>query len=207
MRKNSNAWKQWYEEECGDCYPITKTQMAMFKGCRDAARQHPEAALFLENGIMERSGFCELMGVQVKARPDIDCAHVPASQRFPCLVDIKTRKKKHASRESWLKDFYFNKTYLQAGLQILVWRELGHWIDDYYYILIEREPPFQVNVVPLGDEWMHQSIIEVHKALEKWKTWLSDGSPPSYGLHQPAMEVREWMRRQLEGLSAGDVIP
>jgi len=197
VRKNSSAWKQWFEEDCGDRTPCTETQMKMFKGCREASRSHPESRLFIENGLMERSGFCELNDVQVKARPDIDCAHIPASERFPCLVDIKSRRKRQASKQAWTKDFYNYRTYLQAGLQILVWRELGLWIDDYFYLLIEKEPPYQVNVVPLGKEWMHESIYQVNQVINKWKKWLSDGSPKSYGLNQSPMEVQTWMQRQL----------
>ena len=200
VRKNSKAWTQWFEEECGDRMPCPETQMKMFKGCREASRSHSESRLFLENGFMERSGFCELMDVQVKARPDIDCAHVPASKRFPCLVDIKSRRKRQASKAAWTKDFFNYHTYLQAGLQILVWRQLGVEVDDYYYILIEKEPPYQVNVVPLGSEWIHESIFQVNQELNKWKKWLSDGSPKSYGLNQSPMIVEPWMQRKLSSV-------
>jgi len=197
VRKNSTEYKTWLSDECGDKKPVSQAQMDMFKGCREASRSHPESRLFIENGLMERSGFCELNDVQVKARPDIDCAHIPASKRFPCLVDIKSRRKRQASKQAWTKDFYNYRTYLQAGLQILVWRELGLWIDDYYYLLIEKEAPYQVNVVPLGKEWMHESIYQVNQVINKWKKWLSDGSPKSYGLNQSPMEVQTWMQRQL----------
>ena len=200
VRKNSTEYKTWLSEECGDKKPVSQSQMDMFKGCREASRSHSESRLFLENGFMERSGFCELMDVQVKARPDIDCAHVPASKRFPCLVDIKSRRRGQASKEAWTKDFFNWGTYLQAGLQILVWRELGVEIDDYYYLLVEKEPPYQVNVIPLGKEWIHESIFQVNQELNKWKKWLSDGSPKSYGLNQSPMIVEPWMQRKLSSV-------
>ena len=197
VRKNSTEYKTWLSDECGDKKPCTQAQMDMFKGCREASLSHSESRMFIENGKMERSGFCELMDVQVKARPDIDCAHIPASNKFPCLVDIKSRRKRQASKQAWTKDFYNYRIYVQAGLQILVWRELGLWIDDYYYLLVEKEAPYQVNVVPLGKEWMHESIYQVNQVINKWKKWLSDGSPKSYGLNQSPMEVEPWMQKQL----------
>ena len=197
VRKNSTEYKTWLSDECGNKIPCSQAQMAMFIGCREASGSHSESRIFIENGKMERSGFCKILGVDVKARPDIDCAHIPTSKRFPCLVDIKSRKKRFASKKAWTKDFYNWRIYIQAGLQILVWRELGMWIDDYYYILVEREPPYQVNVVPLGKEWRDESIYQVNQVIKKWKKWLSDGSPKSYGLNQSAMEMQTWMQTQL----------
>ncbi len=206
-RKNSTEYKTWLTEVCGNRIPVSQAQMDMFIGCREATRKHSVATVMIENGKMERSGFCEIMGVKVKARPDIDCMHVPASERYPCLVDIKSRQKKCAIRSKWLKDFYFYKTYLQAGLQILVWRHLGFDVQDYHYLLVEKEYPYKVNVIPLGVSWMHQSIIEVHEVISKWKDWQKTGSEECYALNQLPMEMPEWMERQLNFSSAKVAIP
>ena len=196
-RKNSTEYKSWLSNECGDRYPVSQAQMDMFKGCREASRKHSEATLFLENGIMERSGFCKIKDIYVKARPDIDCMHIPASKRFPCLVDIKSRRHGEAKHWRWQSDFFRYKTYLQAGLQIIVWRKLGYDVQDYFYLLIEKTPPYHVNVIPLGREWLVQSIFEVHKVLENYTKWLSDGSQGSYGLEQPEIKLTEGMKKIL----------
>ena len=184
VRKNSTEYKTWLSNECGDRYPLSQTQADMLIGCREASRKHSEATLFLDNGKMERSGFCEIMNINVKARPDIDCMHIPASKNFPCLVDIKSRRHGEAKLWRWKKDFIKHKIFIQAGLQIIVWRKLGYDVQDYKYILIEKNPPYHVNVITLHIEWLHEVIFQVQRVLENYNKWLSDGSPKSYGLDQ-----------------------
>ena len=172
--------------------PISKQQYEMAHNCMEAAWSHPESKLFLKEAKFERSGFCELMGVEVKARPDLDCTHIKG---LP-LVDIKTRQLGRASQEAWQHDFWTSHTYLQAGLQILVWRKLGIEVNDYFYILVEREPPYQVNVVGLDPESITYAILGVHNILEKWKNYLANGLPRSYGLEQKLIETPEWIKRK-----------
>ena len=186
-----------FESQLGHRKAISRAQLDMAKGCMDAAWSHPVARLFLENGEMERSGFCEIMGVPVKARPDIDCSHIPASENFPALVDIKTRKVRGANEDAWLKDFYHTGLYIQAGLQILVWRELGYHVDEYFHLLVERGSPYCVNVIKLPPAWKSVCILQVHNAIEKLKSWLSNGSPKSYGLEMKTLAFPEWMEFKL----------
>ena len=186
-----------FESQLGHRKAISRAQLDMAKGCMDAAWSHPVARLFLENGKMERSGFCEIMGLPVKARPDIDCSHIPASDNFPALVDIKTRKVRAANEDAWLKDFYHTGLYIQAGLQILVWRELGYHVDEYFHLLVERGSPYCVNVIKLPPAWKSVCILQVHSAIEKWKSWLSNGSPKSYGLEMKTLAFPDWMEMKL----------
>jgi len=195
--KHGKAEYAEFQSRIGNLSAITRYQYDMATGAMESAWSHPESRLFLENGLMERSGFTKLMDVAVKARPDIDCSQIPHSKHFPALIDIKTRQLGKASRESWSKDFFNYKTYLQAGLQILVWRSLGCEVTEYYYLLVEKDPPYQVNVIALDKDWIHESILQVHKVLEKWKTYLANGLPKSYGRQAP-LEVEDWQKRILD---------
>ena len=198
--KHGKAEYVEFQSRIGDLSPITKQQYEMAHGAMESAWSHPESRLFLENGLMERSGFCKISDVDVKARPDIDCSHIPHSKHFPALIDIKTRQIGKASRDSWRKDFFNYKTYLQAGLQIFVWRSLGCEVTEYYYLLVEKDAPFQVNVIALDNDWIHTSIIEVKKVLDKWKIYLANGLPKSYGQNQAPLEVEDWQARILDQL-------
>ena len=198
-RRTTAGKAEWAEfnASLGHRKAITQAQLDMANRCMDAAWEHPVARLFLENGKMERSGFCEIMGVPVKARPDIDCSHISASDNFPALVDIKTRKVRAAGEDAWLKDFYHTGLYIQAGLQILVWRELGYHVDEYFHLLVERGKPYCVNVIKLPPAWKTVCILQVHSAIEKWKSWLSNGSPKSYGLEMKTLAFPDWMEFKL----------
>ena len=186
-----------FEAGLGHRKAITEAQLIMANDCMDRVWSDSDARLFLENGKMERSGFCEIMGVPVKARPDIDCSHVPHSENFPCLVDIKTRKNGFAHEDKWLKDFFKEKVYLQVGLQILVWRQIGYQVEEYVHILVERGNPHCVNVIKLPKSWINASILQTHYAIEKWKSWLESGSPKSYGAGIKTLAFPDWMEMKL----------
>ena len=174
--------------------PITKLQHQMAHKCLENALLHPESKMFLENGMFERSYFCELQDVEVKARPDIDMSHIATSYNFPCLVDIKTRGKGRAKQEIWNREYWTSHTYLQCGLQILTARKLGLEVDNYFYLLVEKVPPYQINVVPVDAESIHWSIRATQKLIDTWKLWLESGSPKSYGLKQRAITTPEWIK-------------
>ena len=194
VSKNSNEYKDFVKELPEGVSPITEQQHRMIHECIKNAWSHSESKKFLEHGMFERSYFCELQDVEVKARPDIDCSHIAPSNNFPCLVDIKSRGKKRAKRDVWNYEFWTSHMYLQCGLQILTARKLGLEIDNYFYLLVEKVPPYQVNVVPVDAESIHWSIRATQNLIEQWKAWLNNGCPKSYGLKQKAITTPDWIK-------------
>ena len=176
--------------------PMTTVQHKMAHGCLENALSHSESKMFLEHGMFERSYFCELQDVEVKARPDIDMSHIAPSNNFPCLVDIKTRGKGRAKRDIWNFEYWNSHMYLQCGLQIMTARKLGLEIDNYFYLLVEKVPPYQINVVPVDAETIHWSIRATKTLIEQWKAWLENGCPKSYGLKQKAITTPEWIKNK-----------
>jgi len=176
--------------------PITQVQHDMAHQCLENALSHPESQKFLEHGMFERSYFCELQDVEVKARPDIDMTHIAPSNNFPCLVDIKTRGKGRAKRDIWNYEYWSSHMYLQCGLQIMAARKLGLEVDNYFYLLVEKVSPFQINVVPVDAETIHWSIRATQKLIDTWKLWLENGCPKSYGLKQKAITTPEWIKNK-----------
>ena len=174
--------------------PFTKVQHKMAHECLENALIHEESKKFLQHGMFERSYFCELQDVEVKARPDIDMTHIATSNNFPCLVDIKTRGKGRAKRDVWNYEFWTSHMYLQCGLQIMTARKLGLEVDNYFYLLVEKVPPYQINVVPVDAESIHWSIRATQKLIDTWKLWLDNGCPKSYGLKQKAITTPEWIK-------------
>ena len=176
--------------------PITQVQHDMAHQCLENALSHPESQKFLEHGMFERSYFCELQDVEVKARPDIDMTHIAPSNNFPCLVDIKTRGKGRAKRDIWNYEYWSSHMYLQCGLQIMAARKLGLEVDNYFYLLVEKVSPFQINVVPVDAETIHWSIRATQKLIDTWKLWWENGCPKSYGLKQKAITTPEWIKNK-----------
>ena len=155
INKRTTAGKQQladFHEAIGDKIVITEKQWEMAVGCMEAAWSHKWARPYLEAAKFERSGFTTINGVEVKARPDLDCYE---HQRT--LVDIKTRQKDKSDPESWLKDWWNYGTYIQAGLQLLVWEKLNMPCEHYYYLLVEVEEPYDTNMVYVDEELMEIS--------------------------------------------------
>ena len=182
-----------FHKSIGNKIAITKDQWDMAVGCMEAAWSDKYAKPFLKAAQFERSGFATIDGVDVKARPDLDCW-----EHNRTLVDIKTRQKDKSDVESWLRDWWNYGIYLQAGLQMLVWEAMARPIDivnRYYYLLVETEEPYDVNMVYLDQELMVISRDKTLDAIEKWKSWIGAGSPKGYGKPQE-MVAKPWYRNQ-----------
>ena len=195
LRTNAGkAEMKEFKDECQQAgkIAIKEEEFDMAIGCRRSVYNNDDAARFLENSRKEVSGFCTLNGIDVKARPDLDC-----SAKLRTLVDIKSRQGGAAEIGKWMKDFYNYKTYIQAGLQMKVWRTLKMEVDEYYYILVEIEKPYLVNVVYLSEDWIHHSIVKTSEAILKWKSWLGNGCPAGYGEVQE-MRMAPWQQKLME---------
>ena len=191
LNKRTTAGKQElkeFHEANSDKTIITEKQWEMAAGCREAAWSHLYAKPYLEAAKFECSGFATINGVDVKARPDLDCYE---HQRT--LVDIKSRQKGQANVEKWLKDWWYYGTYIQAGLQLLVWEKLNRPCDHYYYLLVENAEPYQVHMVYLDEELIEISKEKTLDVIEKWKSWIGAGSPDGYGQPQK-MVAKPWHR-------------
>ena len=172
---------------------LSQKEWDMVEGCMENAWEHPDAKILLHCAKFERSGFCTLQGIDVRARPDLDC-----TKEIGALADIKTRQGGKADLESWNRDFFNYRTYIQAGLQMLVWETISKTkVKDYYYILCEIEDPYEINVTYLDEELIEYSKDEAINAIEKWKAWTANKSVPGYGKPQ-AQSLVPWKRREME---------
>jgi len=172
---------------------LSQKEWDMVEGCMENAWSHPDAKILLHCAKFEISGFCTLQGIDVKARPDLDC-----TKEIGALADIKTRQGDKADAESWNRDLHNTRTYIQAGLQLLVWETLTKTkVKDYYYILIEVDDPYEVNVTYMDEKLIEFSKEEAINAIEKWKSWEQNKSVPGYGKPQ-ALSLLPWKRREME---------
>ena len=179
---------------------LSQKEWDMVEGCMENAWEHPDAKILLHCAKFERSGFCTLQGIDVRARPDLDCTK--KNGKLPgcmsALADIKTRQGDKADLESWNRDFHNNRTYIQAGLQMLVWETITKTkVKNYWYILCEVDDPYEVNTTYLDEELIEYSKDEAINAIEKWKAWEQNKSVPGYGKPQ-AQSLLPWKRRQME---------
>ena len=171
---------------------LSQKEWDMVEGCMENAWEHPDAKILLHCAKFERSGFCTLQGIDVKARPDLDC-----TKEISALADIKTRQGDKGDGDSWNRDLLNTRTYIQAGLQMLVWETIMKTkIKNYWYILCEVDDPYEVNACYMNEKLMEYSREQAIMAIEKWKAWEQNNSVPGYGKPQELSLL--WMHRQME---------
>jgi hypothetical protein len=171
---------------------LSQKEWDMVEGCMENAWEHPDAKILLHCAKFERSGFCTLQGIDVKARPDLDC-----TKEISALADIKTRQGDKGDADSWNRDLLNTRTYIQAGLQMLVWETITKTkIKNYWYILCEVDDPYEVNACYMNEKLMEYSREQAIMAIEKWKAWEQNNSVPGYGKPQELSLL--WMHRQME---------
>ena len=195
ISRKSNAGKEAYAkymEEADGKQLVNQDQWDMALQVRDSVKANREANLLISGTAphhtrVEVSGFLYNKDKQtVKARPDVISKYPVMS-----LADIKSRQGGAAARDIFLKDLINHKIYLQAALQVYVWESAGIPIENYYYILVEKAPPFQAVVYPLDRQFIDLGIIELNDLSIRWERWMEDPTP-GYGYYQQRLEPPAW---------------
>jgi hypothetical protein len=142
---------------------------------------------FLIHESFQVSAVAELEGALVKARPDIVCEP-------PALADLKTTK--DASPDAFAATAYRLKYHWQAALYLDVMTAAsGETYDEFYFIVVERDPPHRVEVYRLGAAEIEQGREEYRAALamyadcEQTNNW-----PTTTGRIQP-LSFPDWATR------------
>lgn len=155
---------------------------------RDHVFNHPEAEQLLTLGKSEISGFYTLpSGVTVKCRPD----------HWPCTdicTDLKTARTAHP--EKYGSQSYRLHYHWSGYMCTWILSELsGKAVEDYYYVVVEKEDPWDVTVHKIGRSAMELSEKEVQYWLKKYEACYLSGEWPGYpkeilDLHLPRSAYR-----------------
>ncbi len=87
------------------------------------------------------------------------------------VFDLKTCK--DASMDEFSKTAYNLDYHLQAAIYCY-----HHNVQDYYWIAVETEAPFNVSVYKQSQDALTSATDRMFNLIEQWKVW--DGSPQGY---------------------------
>lgn len=146
---------------------------------------HPGAARILgQKTHVEEPIFweCETTGIECKCRPDV---------RLPrLLADLKTTR--DASPEGFGRSIVNFGYAIQAAHYIAGCRSVGHDIEDFIFLAVEKEPPFGVACYVLPPDRLAAAETKRLALLDLLATCRASGRWPAYSDRIETISLPAW---------------
>jgi exodeoxyribonuclease VIII len=151
--------------------------------------KHPVARDLLNGGIRELSGFFNYEGFRCRIRIDLLQGDLLA------VVDVKTAL--NATFEIFEKEIEKQFYYIQAWFYLIGTAKLLKKKGlQFKFIAVEKEPPYLVNVIPVGETLLSVADAHLQWALNKLKTAIeTDVWLPNEQIEHVA-QASDWMMNQ-----------
>jgi len=185
-KAGKEAWARLQEEADGRAI-LKADQVQMVRAVAAAVRAHPMAALLLEQGAAEVSGYFTdpETGVHCKTRPDwlrVDDGVV---------VDLKSTIDAGPGgfpREISRYSYHLSAAMYAHGFEVIT----GEPLRDFVFIAVEKTPPYAVGVYRLDDEAMEAGRRLYRRALRTYAECLASDRWPGYGEDIQTISVPAW---------------
>ena len=149
----------------------------------------------LLTGLPEVEFFGERDGIKLKSKVDL----INPEQGFIC--DLKTTQ--NVAPEAFIKECEKRQYFQQAWFYRYMANQAGHKIKNFYFVNIEKEPPFSVSIVQISETQFEigQQMFEHNFALYKYalKNENRDFDQPHLGSKSFIYECPEWMEKKYLG--------
>ncbi len=144
---------------------------------------HPVANELLADGVAESSIFAELLGVNVKCRPD--WIHDNS-----VLVDLKTTE--NAGPNAFAKSVANFRYHVQAAFYTDICRESGIDVKAFVFIAVEKNPPFAVSVYELDSDSIEVGRTLYQRNLETYRRCRETDHWPAYSTAIETLTLPRW---------------
>lgn len=161
------AEEQWIQENADKELIVTADQVEQAIKIRDAVLSHPKAAALLSEGLAEVSMFKEMHGVKCKCRVDFH------NTKYNVLVDLKTTT--NSSPEEFAKSVYNLRYHVQDAFYMDM-----TGAKKFFFIAVEKEPPYNVEVYELDEEARELGRSEYLKDIETYKKCIETNNFHGY---------------------------
>ncbi len=191
-RKVCKLWRESREAE-GKTF-LRREEMDAILGMRDSLLDEPAVQRGVINGLIEVSWFTKhkATGVWIKIRPDA----TPVDSMIFADLKTTTSVDPHNLQNAIFRYGYF----IQAGLVALVVREiLGHPIEEFWFVFIEKTSPYDVGVKVLKGNELDRGIkaaermIAIFAECYKAKKW-----PGRYNGEVDYIEMPQWAQENID---------
>jgi hypothetical protein len=155
--------------------PLLPYQLDIISAIAGSIRTHPIAAEAFNGGDAEvtLTWHDPTTGIACKARPD----YLPAHRRW--LVDLKTAAS--ANPRTW-RDQAYRLGYHARAAWYLGGAEsvLGHAPQEYWFVIVEKEPPYLVSVITFDEPALTWGRLANRKACELFARSAAANDWPGY---------------------------
>ncbi len=182
-KEGKAIYEEFLNESKGKELLVTWEQFNLAKKIYDAVKSHKAASKLLStDGKVEVPFFGELEGVNVRCKADF------SNSRF--IVDLKTTAS--AAPEEFIRSVFNYRYHVQAALYMDLMK-----IDRFFFIAVEKESPFNVEVYELDQESIEIGRQEYKKDIAKYKECVASGIWPSYNKDQDItiLSLPNWAKK------------
>jgi len=174
-KKETVAWEA--EQRAAGLTPVSPSEVVAVDAMAEAVVRHESAAPLLEVTVhREVSVFADVDGVPSRARFD---ALSDETRRGIIAVDLKSAT--DATPDGFMRDAHKHGYDVQEGHYRDVFAASeGHGIDEFYFIVIEKQPPFEVGVRALTAEWVRMGQTKAQRARDIFRECTATGVWPGY---------------------------
>ena len=171
----------WYAENAGKVI-VKQEEIDMASAIWFAVKDHPAAAELLSEGKPEVTAICkDITGPLRKARIDWDRSDIGV------LIDLKTTS--DASPAAFAKSAANYQYHVQAAYYLDTWREAGGEAETFWFIAVEKTPPFGVAVYELPPNAIEDGRRLYREAITTHNVCVDSGEWPAY---EPGIKQLIW---------------
>lgn len=152
--------------------PILRKDHDVVKAMAEQLQNHELAAQLLSAGKPEVSAFAVHKETGVMRRGRVDLL------RKRIIVDFKSSLT--ANPDKLHKIAYDNGWYIQAPYYMDLFRDLGHDIERFMYVVQQKTPPYLVSVIVLDHAAMQLGRAHIREGLERFRDCTESGIWPGY---------------------------
>jgi hypothetical protein len=155
--------------------PLLPYQVDIVRAIAGSIRAHPIASEAFRDGEAEvtLTWLDPDTAIPCKARPD----YLPAHGRW--LVDLKTAAS--ANPRNWRDQAYRLGYHARAAWYLDgATAVLGETPEEYWFVIVEKEPPYLVSVVSFDPDALAWGRIANHKACERFAASAAANDWPGY---------------------------
>lgn len=198
--KDAVAWES--EQEASGLIVVTKDEFTAINAMAENVLAHPDVRPALEqDGQPEVSMFASDPETGLRCRGRFD--FMPDSHHV--AIDLKTAE--DASLRGFTRAIEQWSYEVQHGHYMDVSRWLGLGIEDMVFVVVEKSPPFSVNVIQLDRDWVGMGAARAAEARARYMRCSASGEWPGYPLgvkiaSPPPWAVSRFQDEQNEDLEA-----
>lgn len=188
--RRTKAGKAYYEgslKAAGNKILLTNDQYCQLDDMVNALKDNQVATQLIQGGKHEHSFFWKdpTTGVLCKARPDI------WGETY--IADLKTTNDASVEafkRDAWKYGYYMQCVFMREAVKHC----LGHDINDFVFICIEKEEPYAIGCYQVGLDILEKAQEQYHDLLGRFRACQDANEWPGYS--SQVIELSVWVKNE-----------